>query len=336
MRRLTLKEPGRFDLDEVGRPDRRPAEALIRVRHVGVCGTDLHAFEGRQPYFTYPRVLGHEIAAEVVEAPAESGWQPGEPCVVLPYLACGRCVACRAGRTNCCTTLKVLGVHVDGGLQEYLSVPLTNLVRADGLTPGQMALVENQSIGAHAVRRAALAPGEWVLVVGVGPIGLGVLQFARLAGARVIAADVDAGRLAFCRAQLGIEHTLDASDDWLPRLAALTGGDFPTAVFEATGNPGSMNAAFNLPAHGGRLILVSLVQAEITFRDPDFHRRELTVLSSRNATRDDFENVIAAMRAGQIVTGPLNTHRVSLEEAAAAFPGWLRREAGVIKAIVDL
>jgi 2-desacetyl-2-hydroxyethyl bacteriochlorophyllide A dehydrogenase len=336
MRSVVLLEPHRLELQDVERPEPLPGEALIRMRYLGVCGTDLHAFNGRQPYFTYPRVLGHEIAAEVVAVCGDAaGWQPGEACVVLPYLACGSCLTCRQGRTNCCTTLKVLGVHIDGGMQEYLTVPVANLVRAEGLTPGQMALVENQSIGAHAVARAQLQAGEWALIVGAGPIGLGVIQFARLAGARPVVLDVDPGRLAFCQRALGVEHVLDARTDPLPALAALTGGDLPTAVFEATGNPTSMMAAFNYVAHGGRLILVSLVQADIAFRDPDFHRREMTLLSSRNATRADFERVIAAVRAGQVVTEPLITHQVALADVVDQFPGWLRREAGVIKAMVE-
>jgi 2-desacetyl-2-hydroxyethyl bacteriochlorophyllide A dehydrogenase len=337
MRCVVLNEPHQLEMKDVERPRPRPGEALIRIRHLGVCGTDLHAYEGRQPYFTYPRVLGHEIAAEVVDINGDSAnWQPGEACVVLPYMACGKCVACRQGKANCCTTLKVLGVHVDGGMQDYLTVPITSLVMADGLTPVQMAMVEHQSIGAHAVSRAQIQGGEWALVVGAGPIGIGVVQFARLAGANLIVMDVDQKRLDFCRQTLSVKHLLNSEDDISGHLAALTGGDYPTVVFEATGNARSMMNAFNYAAHGGRLILVSLVQTDITFYDPNFHKREMTLLSSRNATRTDFERVIKAMRTDQIVTQPLNTHRVSLEEIVREFPGWLKRETGVIKAIVDL
>lgn len=335
MRCVVLKEPYHLELREVAQPVPGPGEALVRIRHVGVCGTDLHAFRGRQPYFAYPRVLGHELAAEIVD-PGPSDWKPGEICVVLPYLSCGRCVACRQGKTNCCTTLKVLGVHIDGGLQDFLALPATNLLRAEGLSPEQCALVENQSIGAHAVRRAQLQPGEWVLVIGTGAIGIGVIQFARLAGARVIALDLDEGRLDFCRRWLGVEHTLCAPEDPVTHLAELTEGEMPMAVFEATGNPASMMAAFNYGAHGGRLVLVSIVQADITFADPELHRRELTVLSSRNATREDFEQVMAGMRSGKVVTESLTTHRVGLAEVPTVLPEWIKPGSGVIKAIVSL
>jgi 2-desacetyl-2-hydroxyethyl bacteriochlorophyllide A dehydrogenase len=335
MRCVVLKEPHHLELREVPQPTPGPGEALLRIRRVGVCGTDLHAFRGRQPYFAYPRVLGHELAAEVVD-PGPSDWKPGETCAVLPYLSCGGCVACRQGKTNCCTTLKVLGVHIDGGLQDLLALPAANLLRPEGLSPEQCALVENQSIGAHAVRRAQLRPGEWALVIGAGAIGIGAMQFARLDGARVIAMDLDAGRLEFCRRWLGVEHTLCAAKDPAAHLAELTGGEMPTAVFEATGNPASMTAAFTLVAHGGRLVLVSIVQADITFSDPEFHKRELSVLSSRNATREDFARVMEGMRSGQVVIGPMTTHRVGIAELPSALPEWITPGSGLIKAMVDL
>lgn len=337
MRCVVLAEPGRLEMREASPPVRGPGEALVRVRRIGICGSDLHAFRGRQPYFTYPRVLGHEISAEVVEIEDNpQGLNRGDVCVVSPYLWCGKCVACRQGKTNCCTRLKLLGVHVDGGMRDYISVPQHVLVRADGLSLEQMAMVENQSIGAHAVGRGQLRRGENVLVIGAGPIGFGVTQFARQAGARAIVADVSEQRLDFVRHWLKPDVTLNASDNLEPQLRDATGGDYPTAVFDCTGSPASMMKAFNYVAHGGRLILVSLVQSDISFHDPEFHRRELTVLSSRNATRQDFEHVIGLMASGQIVTDPLTTRRVALDQVVAAFPEWLKPDSGVLKAMVDL
>ena len=337
MRQVILTEPFHLEMREVSGPQPEPGQALVRVRRIGVCGTDLHAFRGRQPYFTYPRVLGHEISGEVVEiGDNPAGLKVGDACVVSPHLFCGECIACRQGKTNCCTQLKLLGVHVDGALQEYVAVRPAMLLRADGLSLEQMALVENQAIGAHAVRRAQLVPGETVLVVGAGPIGFGVSQFARLAGAKVIVADTSEPRLEFARRWLAPAHTVNASSALGPQLKALTGGDMPTAVFDCTGSAAAMMQAFNYAAHGGRLVLVSLVQADLTFSDPDFHRRELSVLSSRNATRADFETVIAAMSTGQIVTDALTTHRVPLDQVVEAFPEWLKPESGVLKAMVEL
>jgi 2-desacetyl-2-hydroxyethyl bacteriochlorophyllide A dehydrogenase len=337
MRRVVLSEPFQLQLQTAQPPVPGPDEALVRVRRIGICGTDLHAFQGRQPFFSYPRVLGHEVSAEVLAVgPNPDGLVPGDPCVVSPYLYCGVCGACRQGKTNCCARLKVLGVHVDGGLQDLLTVPAHALVRASGLSVDQMAMVENQSIGAHAVRRAALQPGETVLVVGVGPIGFGVSQFARLAGAQVLLADLSPARLELAQRWLAPLHALAAGPELEARLADLTGGDLPSAVFDCTGSPASMMQSFRYVANGGRLVLVGLAQADLTFHDPEFHRREMTLLSSRNATRQDFEHVIAAMAAGQAVTEPLTTARVPLDGLVAAFPTWLDPQAGVLKAMVEL
>jgi 2-desacetyl-2-hydroxyethyl bacteriochlorophyllide A dehydrogenase len=337
MRRVVLLEPAQLQLQSAEPPVPVPGEALMRVRRIGICGTDLHAFQGRQPYFSYPRVLGHEISAEVVAVGDNpDGLKAGALCVVSPYLYCGACGACRQGKTNCCVRLKVLGVHVDGGLQDLITVPAHALVRADGLSVEQMAMVENQSIGAHAVRRAQIQPGETALVIGAGPIGFGAAQFARLAGAEVLVADLSAARLEMARRWLAPRQALEAGPALEAQLAGLTGGDLPSVVFDCTGSPGSMMQAFRYVANGGRLVLVGLAQADLTFHDPEFHRREMTLLSSRNATRADLQHVIAGMAAGQVVTEPLTTARVALDDLIPAFPKWLKPEAGVLKALVEL
>ena len=337
MRRIVLLEPAQLQLQSAEAPVPGPGEALVRVRRIGICGTDLHAYRGRQPFFSYPRVLGHEIAAEVLAVGDNpDGLKPGEACVVSPYLYCGHCAACRQGKTNCCVQLKVLGVHVDGGLQDLLTVPAQALVRADGLSVEQMAMVENQSIGAHAVRRAQIQPGETALVIGAGPIGFGVTQFARLAGAEVLLADLSAARLELARRWLAPRQTLAAGPDLEQQLAALTNGDLPSLVFDCTGSPASMMSAFRYVGSGGRLVFVGLAQADLTFHDPEFHRRELTLLSSRNATRADLQHVIAGIAAGKVVTEPLTSARVALDDLIAAFPNWLKPEAGVLKALVEL
>src|SRR5207244_4493585 len=179
MKQIVLEQPGRFASVDAPPPERRANEALVRVHRVGVCGTDLHAFAGRQPYFTYPRVLGHELGVEVVEVPANGrGVRPGDRCAVEPYLSCGECNACRAGKYNCCERLEVLGVHTDGGMRELIAVPVDRLHKSERLSLDQLALVETLGIGAHAVARSGLRAGEDALVVGAGPIGLAVVQFA--------------------------------------------------------------------------------------------------------------------------------------------------------------
>jgi len=264
------------------------------------------------------------------------GFQAGDPVSVIPYLHCGNCRACRRGKTNCCQDMRVLGVHVDGGMRERIAVPIRNLIKTDGLTLDQAAMLEPLAIGAHAVRRSGMGAGEQVLVIGAGPIGLGVMAMARYAGAQVIAMDVNDERLAFCKSWAASEHTVSALREPKEPLAELTDGSFPACVIDATGSASSMESAFGLVGHGGSLTFVGLVKSTITFNDPDFHAREMTVQGSRNATREDFERVIAAITDGCIDIGDYITHRSSLEDMIDRFDSWLLPESKVIKALVEL
>jgi 2-desacetyl-2-hydroxyethyl bacteriochlorophyllide A dehydrogenase len=337
MQRVVLEQPGRLVLSD-GPPPGPPGpdEALVRVRRVGVCGTDFHAFKGDMPFFTYPRILGHELGVEVLEAPGAAGVKRGDRCALAPYLECGRCVACRRGRPNCCVKLEVLGVHVDGGMRETLTVPARKLHPSGALSFEQLALVETLSIGAHAVGRAALEPGENVLVVGAGPIGLAVIQSALPAGVRLIATDVNESRLEFCRRSLGVEHAFAADGAADEALAEITSGERATVVFEATGNAASMERSFDFVASGGKLVLVGICPSKIAFSDPELHRRELTVLSSRNALSADFARVLAAVEAGRLDTRPWVTHRARLSDLAHALPAWAEPQSGVLKAMVEV
>ena len=332
---VVCNQPGDLELERRAAPIRGEGEVLVRIRRVGVCGTDMHIFTGNQPYLSYPRVMGHELAGEVEEAPPESGLLPGDPVYIVPYIACGHCVACRRAKPNCCTNIRVLGVHADGGLAEYLSVPQAYVKKADGISLEQAAMVEFLAIGAHAVRRAAVAVEQKVLVVGAGPIGIGVALFSKLRGAGVTVLDGRADRLAFCADCIGVESTVALSETSGAELGQLTAGDFFDVVFDATGNPRAMEAGFAYVAHGGTYVLVSIVAADISFADPEFHKREMTLMGSRNATAEDFAAVVDAMRGGLVPTDALHTHSSTLAELPEAFPGWLEPSAGVIKAIVS-
>lgn len=341
MRSLVLESPGRFIAVPAAHPGSPgPGEALVRVHRVGVCGTDLHAFKGRQPFFTYPRILGHELGVEVVAVgDGVTRVRPGDRCAVEPYLHCGRCIACRRSRPNCCATLSVLGVHVDGGLREEIRVPAEKLHPSALLGYDQLALVEPLGIGAHAVERAQVEAGETVAVIGAGPIGLAAIQFARAAGARVLVVDVNPTRLAACGERWSIPAG-DLVDGRVPaladRLRELTNGDLPTAVFDATGHPDSMQRAFDFPAPGGRLVFIGLFPGEVSFHDPSFHRRELTLLASRNARAADFTRILAQMESGQVDTTPWITHRAPLRQVPELFESWTHPATGVIKAMVEV
>jgi 2-desacetyl-2-hydroxyethyl bacteriochlorophyllide A dehydrogenase len=332
---LVCSEPGRLQIVQRPTPRSEPGRALVRPRRVGICGTDYHIFEGKHPFLAYPRVMGHELAVEVIEAPAEARLSPGEVCVVNPYLSCGRCIACLAGKPNCCVNISVLGVHQDGGLAGLLSVPAGNLIRAQGLTADECAAVEFLSIGAHAVRRGVVASRDKVLVVGAGPIGLGVALFARLSGGNVVVFDRDAERATAAQFIAGVV-AIPAGSDAEEAVSAFTHGVGFDVVFDATGNQAAMEKGFEFVAHGGRYVLVSVVKDPITFMDPDFHRKEMTLLGSRNATAEDFERVIAAIRNGDVPIGRLITHRTSLADAVRDIPVWATQKAGLIKALIEI
>lgn len=333
---IVCDAPGRLRAENRPTPRRGEGEVLVRMRRIGVCGTDLHIFTGNQPYLSYPRVMGHELSGIVEETPEGSALKAGDIVSILPYLSCGTCNACRRGLTNCCRTIQVLGVHRDGGMTEMLSLPEAAVRPAPGLDLDEAAMVEFLAIGAHAVRRAALRPGDRTLVVGAGPIGMAVALFARLAGASVSLLDPRADRLAFAAEHLGIASTVAVGEGDVAALSALTDGEFFEAVFDATGSAAAIERGFGFVGHGGTYVLVSIVSASISFSDPEFHKRETTLLGSRNATPEDFDAVMAAMRAGLVPTAALNTHRVALADVPERFAALLDPAEGVVKAVVHL
>jgi 2-desacetyl-2-hydroxyethyl bacteriochlorophyllide A dehydrogenase len=328
--------PGELHLGLGPIPSAGDNEVLLRVRRVGVCGTDMHIFRGTQPFLQYPRVMGHELSGEVVTAPSGAGFAPGDQVFVMPYLSCGDCIACRKGKTNCCTRIQVLGVHRDGAMAEYLAVPAQFVFGTEGISLDDAAMLEFLAIGMHAVRRGAVQPGQRVLVVGAGPIGVALALFASLKGGQVTVLDTRTDRLDFCRDVLKVAHTVMAGEGDREALRGITDGDFFDVVFDATGNIGAMERGLEFVAHGGTYVLVSIVPERISFADPEFHKRETSLLGSRNATVDDFREVLAAMKAGLVPTRAMTTHRATLDEFIDALPHWMDPASGVIKAIVEV
>ncbi|WP_132054169.1 zinc-binding alcohol dehydrogenase family protein [Pseudocnuella soli] len=337
MKTLVCTEPGQFDYSTEEMPHLQPGMALIQVKRIGICGTDLHAYEGTQPFFNYPRILGHELSGELVAIDGATGFTPGEAVTFIPYFNCGNCIACRNAKPNCCVNISVCGVHCHGGMREYIQVPADKLVHGEGLSYDELALVEPLAIGAHGVRRAGVTAGENVLVIGAGPIGLGTMEFARIAGGKVIAMDINEDRLRFCNEQLGVAHTVHAkAADAKEQLAQITGGDMPTVVIDATGSIAAINKGFEYMAHGARYVLIGLQRENLSFSHPEFHKREGTLMSSRNATRQDFEHVIACMKRGEVAPATYITHRVTFDAVKENFESWLNPKNGVIKAMVEL
>jgi 2-desacetyl-2-hydroxyethyl bacteriochlorophyllide A dehydrogenase len=332
---VVCERPERLTRARQAIPARGPDDVLIRVRRVGICGTDMHIVRGTQPFLSYPRIMGHELAGEVVEAPPQSALQKDDPVFVMPYMSCGHCAPCRKDLTNCCQNIQVLGVHCDGALAEYLSVPQRFVCKAEGISLDDAAMAEFLAIGAHAVRRAAIKPDERALVVGAGPIGMAAALFAHNDGARVCVVDSRADRIAFCRKHLGAHDAVLVSERMKDELTELSGGDMFDTVFDATGNAAAMTAGFDYVAHGGRYVFLSIVSDRISFSDPDFHRREMTLMASRNATLVDFARVVEAMREGKVPTRALNTHRARLDQLVEVLPTWMLPQTGVIKGIVE-
>jgi len=337
MKAVVLTEPGRLEpieLPDAAEPG--PGEALVAIRRIGVCGTDLHAFHGRQPFFSYPRILGHELGVEVVRVGAGvTHVRAGDRAALRPAIACGTCDTCRRGVGNACPSLTVLGAHVDGGMRERIVVPASYLHPSATLTLDQLALVEPLSIGGHAVVRGAPAAGERTLVVGAGPIGLAVTAHLLAAGVRPLVADVSPDRRAFVERWAEVA-TVAPGDDPAAAVRVASGGELPTLVFDATGNAASMHGAFALVAHGGRLVFVGLFQGDVTFHDPDFHRREQTLIASRNATGADFGRSIALIEAGGADVLAWVTDRATLDGVPDAFPRWATPGSGTIKALVEV
>ena len=335
MKTLVCVKPGQFEYEDRSVPVLKPGHAIIKIKRVGICGTDLHAYEGTQPYFNYPRILGHELSGDLMDADGAEGFVPGEAVTIIPYFNCGHCIACRNGKPNCCVSINVCGVHIDGGMNEYFSVPSYSLVHGQGLSYDELAMIEPFAIGAHGVRRAAIQPDEYVLVVGGGPIGLGTMAFARAAGANVIAMDLNEWRLNFCTEKLGIKHVINpAKENVSERLREITNNDMPVVVIDATGSKKAIEQGIDWLAHGGRYVLIGLQKENICFSHPEFHKRESTLMSSRNATRADFEHVIDAIKKGLVLPESFITQRVGFDEVKDSFESWLHGANAVIKPMV--
>lgn len=340
MKAIRLEQPKHFayvDIEEPQKPG--PGQVLVRTHRMGICGTDLSGYLGKFPFFKYPRVPGHELGVEVLEVGSGvTNVRPGDRCSVEPYMNCGTCYACRKGNGNCCTSLNVIGVMIDGGLCERFLIRAEKLHPSAKLNYEQLALVETLAIGCHATNRGMSGPGDHALIIGAGPIGLATLEFTRLTGATVTVMDMVASRLDFVREKYGIQNTVVFKGDGseMDQLKAITGGDMYAVVTDATGNKHSMSSAFKYCAHTGTLVYVGITTEEVSFTHPTLHRPEITLKASRNALPADFTRIIRLIEEGTINTTPWITHRTPYSELVAEFEKFTRPETGVIKAIVDV
>lgn len=341
MKAIQLEKPQLFRPLDIAEPAAPGAgEALVRIHRIGICGTDYGGFLGKMPFYSYPRIPGHELGVEVLAVgEGVANVQPGDRCSVEPYINCQQCYSCRRGLTNCCEHHKTLGVMCDGGMCERMLLPARKLHVSRKLSFEQLALVETLAIGCHAVDRGGVQAGHNVLVIGAGPIGLSAIEFVKVARANCIVVDISEARLAFCREKMGVPHTIVARGDGseLKQLAAITNHQLADVVIDATGSNKSMSQALDYCAFGGRLVYVGITQQELSFpHAPALHRRELTILGSRNALSADFARIIRLIEDGVIDTRPWITHRIGFDAMIAEFPSWLKPETGVIKAMVAM
>ncbi len=340
MRAIQIFQPKtlkRIEIDEPASPG--PGQALVRTHRMGVCGTDISCYLGKFPFFDFPRIPGHELGVEVVAlGDGVTNVKPGDRCSIEPYMNCGECYACRRGAFNCCQNLKVIGVMMDGGLCDSFLVRAAKLHPSAKLTFDQLALVETLAIGCHANDRGAPAGGDHAMIIGMGPIGLATLEFARLTDATISVMDMNQGRLDFVRDNYGIENTIlfkgDGSE--VDRMKQITGGDLYQVVTDATGNKHSMSGALQYLAPTGRLVYVGITTEELTFRHPVMHKPEASILASRNALPPDFTRIIQLIEDGTINTDPWITHRTGFETVLDDFESFTKPETGVIKAIIEV
>jgi len=325
---------------ETPKPVATPGEALVKVSAVGVCGSDIGSFKGLNALVTYPRVMGHEVCGviEKIEGANNSGLLEGDKVVLVPYLSCGKCIACKRGKVNCCCALSVYGVHHDGTMAEYFTAPTDNLVRVDSnMSPSVAAMIEPFAISAHAVRRSGVCFGETLLVLGAGPIGMGAAAVAVSLGARLILADIDESRRSFAGERFGFQHVLDPNDpSFKQSVIDLTDGWGATHIIDSTGNAASMTGAVNLLANGGRLVYVGIFKGDLSLYHPEFHRRETELMGSRAALTEDFRYVIDCVASGRINLENFITHSAPFSTAEESFEEWIRLGGKVFKAVLTL
>ena len=337
MKQITLIKPYEFEERDVEIPILKKGELLVQIKNIGICGTDIHAFHGNQPYFSYPRVLGHELSGIIVDAKIDNNSLLGKPVSVLPYLSCGKCNSCVRGKTNCCSQLKVMGVHVDGGFCDYISIPEDNImVGREETDLEHLSMVEPLSISYHGIMRADILENDWVIIFGAGPIGMGAILFAKSKTDKIILIDINQNRITYCKSILGIEHSFNGNDETLlEQIKELTNGHFADIVIDATGNKKSIQQQLTFLGHGGKWILIGLQREDLHINHPEFHKREATLMSSRNATKHDFEQVMNKIDKKEIDPVLLITNTLDFKEVVNSFSTFIGDQS-LIKGIIKV
>ena len=337
MKYIICDKPGQINLKTKNIPRLKKYYVLVEIRRVGICGTDLHAFKGDQPFFNYPRILGHELAGVVLKKnESKSSLKIGEKVVVIPYIECGDCDACKIKLFNCCEKINVIGVHSDGGLQEKIAIPSKNLIPVNSLSFDEIALIEPLSIGYHALQRAKIKPANKILVIGCGPIGIGIISLALSFGCEVIATDFNLKRLEYVKNNFSKAKVIETNKNLKKQIQIINKGSLVDKVFDATGNKTAIESSHNYVRHGGKLILVGIYKNNICFSHPDIHKKEIQIICSRNATKNDFKSIIKFLEKRRFPSNSYITKKVSFDNLPSDFKSFYSKEKLLIKAMVEL
>jgi threonine dehydrogenase-like Zn-dependent dehydrogenase len=329
-----IDRPGEARVIEMERPAADPQEATMRVRRIGLCGSDLTTYLGKNPMVTYPRIPGHEVAATLEHVPANDlGLKAGMNVTLSPYTSCGKCTSCRQGRFNACRDNQTLGVQRDGALMEFLSVPVEKIYAAP-LPLEELALVEPLTVGCHAVARGLVTAKDTVAVYGCGGVGLGAVAAAAFRDARVVAIDIDDKKLAIAN-DCGARELINTTrEDVHARLQEITGGHGPEVIIEAIGRPETYCAAVEEVCFAGRVVYIGYAKENVSFETRLFVQKELDIRGSRNALPEDFREVIRMFEQKRFPTAEAISATVPLDEAPAILRAWSENPAAYTKIMI--
>ena len=335
MRALVIERPGEARVIDIDPPPRDPNEVALRIRRIGLCGTDLSTYLGKNPLVTYPRIPGHEIAATVECVPENNpGLKSGMDVTMSPYTNCGHCSACRNGRFNACRYNQTLGVQRDGAMREHFSMPAEKLYAAD-LPIEELCLVEPLTVGFHAVSRGRVTDPDVVAIYGCGGVGLGAVCAAVFRGARVIAIDIDDGKLEIAR-KAGARYLLNSMrEDTHARLQEITDGHGPDVVIEAIGRPDTFRAAVEEVAFTGRVVYIGYAKDHVSYETRLFVQKELDIRGTRNALPEDFQEVIRMFQARRFPTSDAISAVLPLEKAPAMLKAWSENPGKFTKIMIS-
>jgi threonine dehydrogenase-like Zn-dependent dehydrogenase len=336
MKALVLSEPGDLHLTSIAEPTPHLGDVLLQIRMVGLCGTDLSSFRGKNPLVSYPRIMGHEISATVAEVhDSASALRPGMDVTLSPYFNCGTCPACLRGRPNACQSNQTLGVQRDGALTEWLTVPAAKVYPAK-LHLHELTLVEPLTVGFHAAARGRIQPDDTVAVFGCGGVGLGAIAASAFRDANTIAIDMDDAKLAIAQ-RAGAKHLINtATTDLHSTLLEITNGRGPDVIIEAIGLPATFRAAVEEVAFTGRVVYIGYAKEHVAYETRLFVQKELDILGSRNALPEDFRNVIRMLEAGRFPVDAAISAIVPPSDAPTLLAEWSANPAAFTKILVKM